>query len=228
MEKETAIKKYEDLLLGTNTHFYMSGSDAEKEQAALTILRYIITDLLGWTPQEAMEGIPQHIAEQMHIPKLMVYIQYPRDIDEKTDYDYAVYKAFPDEVTYDARKKIIRLYRKVLSGDKNKFPKNYFNEGKGGRFRAKTILVHAIDTNLTIKQKELPELYKIFNDEETAKKLLKEWRLLSVCRTLYDGNPLLYLYESLSESEEGEFLYNYYTFKHMYKNFEAKYDKMHA
>lgn len=222
MEKETAIKKYEDLLLGTNTHFYMSGSDAEKEQAALIILRYIITDLLGWTPQEAMEGIPKHVAEKMHIPKLMVYIQYPKDIDDKTDYDYAVYKAFPNEVKYDAKKKIIKLYKRVMSGDKNKFPKNYFSEGKGGRLRAKYILINAIDTNLPIQQKEVTELYKLFNDADMIKKCLKEWKLTSVCKTLYDGNPLNYLHEALGESDENEFLYNYYTFKNVYNIFEKE------
>ena len=55
MDRQMAISRYENMLIGKQK-LMLSGTDQEKQAAALDIFRYVITDLLGWTPEEAKDG----------------------------------------------------------------------------------------------------------------------------------------------------------------------------
>ena len=101
MSKESALKRYEDFLLG-KSNFSLKGPDyiekvsdydwadnedvkAErkrkivlaKEKDALEIVRYAVTRILGWTPQEAMESMTEEIMQQLKLDKIITYIQNP-------------------------------------------------------------------------------------------------------------------------------------------------------
>lgn len=224
MARETALSRYEDLLLGKHLHFYLSGSDKEKEQDALAIIRYIVNDLLHWTPKEAMECMTPYIASRMHMEKLMTYITLPIGVSEE-DYDYAVHLAFPDETRYDVERKVIEHYKQLINGTKTKFPKNYFSKASGGIFRARVLLVYAIATNLSVEEGDMLELFRIFADTTQANKLLKDWKLLNTCRTLYNRSPLKYLYDSIEHTPEVELLYNNFFFNSVFQLVEREIPK---
>lgn len=220
MEDMLAISRYEDFLMHHNQRFYLSGTDAEKRHGALSVFRYIIKDLLGWTPQDAIVGLNQHVAKQMHIDLLMTYIDLPKDVLPDVDYDYLVHVAFPKEIPYKPEEKIIRNYKLVLQKVKPRFPKNYFNRIMGGYMRARCVLAYAIDQNIPINERSEHDLYQLFAEPARIMPLLKSWKLNNVCKSLYENNPLRYLHDTLEESETGEFLYNFHTFMKLYRETE--------
>lgn len=221
MEDVVAIARYEDYLMHKSQRFYLTGTDMEKEKSAISILRYIVSDLLGWTPYEAVHGLTPHVAKQMHIDMLLIYIDLPKDIIPDEDYDFLIHMAYPNEVPYNPEKKIIRNYEYVLRNIKPRFPKNYFHKQMGGYMRARCMLAYAIDKNIIIKEKTATSLYGLFANTEKINALLKEWKLKNVCKALYNNNALQYLHDTLEETAEGEFLYHYYSFMKLY-NTEVK------
>ncbi len=212
MEDRTVIEKYEALMMNPDYHFYLSGTPKEKENGALAIVRYIVSDLLGWTPQEALACMNRHVAEEMHVDKLLVYVDFSKDVAKEDDYDYVIYRAFPNEVDYNPYKKIIKLYRKILSGDKVKFPKRYFNKTPDGYMRANCILLYAIQTNLVFQESDMLGLFKYFSNAPAINKKLKEWKILAACKMLYDGDALAFLHNTVDGGEETDFLYNNFKF----------------
>lgn len=216
MSRELAVSRYEKLLLGKDTHFYLSGSEQDKEQDALMLFRYIIRDLLEWTPAAAMNDLNWEIMEKLHIDKLTRYIILPVGMTAQKDCDYVVHMAFPKETRYSAEKKIIQNYEALMKGSMSKFPKNYFNKNSGGMYRAKTLLAFAISSFLPLRTDDPGTLFKIFADLTEANKLLKDWKLLAPCKTLYNKSPLKYLYDTVEHTPGTEFLYNNYKFVGVY------------
>lgn len=225
MNDTIAIARYEELLLHKTNRFYLTGTDAEKEQSAISVLKYIITGLLNWTPQEAVVGLTPYIAKQLHVDLLMAYINQPRDVLPEEDYDYLVHMAYPDDIGYNPEAKIIRNYNYVIKKIKPRFPKNYFNRSMGGKMRARCILGYVIDENLILNDHAEIVLYKMFSDNGTILPLLKKWKLKNVCKMLYDDDPVEYLHDTLIENDMGTFLYNFYSFKKLYDNVKIKRDK---
>ena len=145
MEKEGTIARYEDYLMyGKKLSF--SGTPAEKERGALDVIRYVITECLGWTPMEAMSCLTHDVAKATHIDVLVEnYVRCPQDVTKGEDYDYVVHLAFPNEVPYNPTEKLIRMYKKIMSGDKAKLPKKYF-AGEGGTYKASVLLLYVISS----------------------------------------------------------------------------------
>lgn len=215
MSREIAVSRYEDLLLGKNPHFYLSGSPKDKEKDALTLFRYIIRDLLNWSPVAAMENINLDIAGKMYIDKLMNYIVMPVGMS-KNDLDYVVHMAFPKETKYDVEKKAIQCYNVLMKDRSLKYPKNFFNKNSEGMYHARILLAFAISSYLPLETGDTDALFRVFADLTEANKLLKEWRLLATCKTLYNKSPLKYLYDTVEHTPETEFLYNNYKFVNVF------------
>lgn len=212
MSQEIAVSRYENLLLGKNPHFYLSGDAKDKERDALALFQYIIRDLLNWSPAVAMDNISPDIANKMHIDKLTSYIVLPVGMSRKEDLDYIVHMAFPKETKYDVEKRTIQCYKALMQDRSLKFPKNFFNKNSEGMYHARILLAFAISSFLPLRAGDTDMLFRIFSDLTEANKLLKEWRLSAPCKTLYNKSPLKYLYDTVEHTQEVEFLYNNYKF----------------
>lgn len=216
MNRQMAIARYENMMLGKQK-LMLSGTDQEKEKAALDIFRYVIEDLLGWTPEEAKDCLNKEIAQKMHLDTLIQrYIHCPKDIQKDADYDYFVAMAFPHEVTHNEREGLIAMYNRILRGERERYPKHYFN-GDHGRYKASLLLMYVIDKNLPVNEKRISDLYALFADRKKINKKLKEWKLDDAPSAQF-SSPLEYLHYSLPIDLANDFLYSYYSFMDVYEN----------
>ena len=211
MQREIAIERYEQLILKKNS-ITLNGEAEEKAEAAKAIIRYAITEILQWTPEEARDHITWDIIKQMKLDKILRYIPYPTDIDKVKDPDYMIYSAFPD-MEYDIRRQILRVYNRLMNGEIEEFPKKIF-EGPRGREKAVILLDEIIRTRLSTSSIE--QLYERFADTAKANRKLAEWKIYSISRKLY-CTPLDYLHYSLSEENRDEFLYTFYQYRNVSK-----------
>lgn len=209
MQKQIAIERYEQLILKKDT-ITLNGNAQEKTDAAKMILRYAISELLGWSPEVARDHLTWEIMKAMKLDRILRYIPYPPDVEKEKDPEYAVYLAFP-EFGFDIRRQIMREYKRILNGELEEFPKKIF-DGPRGREKASILLNELIPTNLAVDSVE--GLYARFADTPKANRMLNQWRIASISRKLY-CTPLDYLHYSLPEEEKDEFLYTYYQYRNV-------------
>ena len=166
---------------------------------------------------------------------------------EELDYTYLAVKLYPKEVVYNFRENVINVYRRMLANQCTppnkkdakelrelkqelsidpqyrkikerkmaiyKFPKNYMS-GAIGVLRAGICLQYMISNFMAFHS--IAEIYEFFADEERAIWTLKKYKLYTVYRELFES-PLEYLHTALPEDKKDYLLYNYYSFKKMYK-----------
>lgn len=228
---EITLRKYEDFLLGKCSFSIKNPSDIEKEseeyefeskelkmerkrriadakqKEALAIVRYAVTELLGWTPQDAMDSMTDEIMKQLRLDKIITYIRYPKDLSKKKDFGWMIHLAFPNETQYDVSDQVLKLYQRVKRGELKRFPKRVF-EGENGAQKLAVLLSDYISKNLVAKNIE--ELYEIFGDNARGNVLMHDARLFYAYHELYD-TPLEYLHESLGRDRD-EFLYSYHQY----------------
>lgn len=221
MERENAIYRYEEMIL-TGARFSLNGTPSEKKKNALDIVRYVITDLLGWTPKQAMELFTPEVVRMMGLEYIIdTYVECPPDIDKHVDTDYIVYLAFPLEVRYDPTDKLIKMYKKIMTGEKLKFPRNYF-AGNEGRYKASILLMYVINQNIILDKDGSEKLYEMFGNNAYINKKLKEWRIYDVCVKIYHS-PIDFLHYSLPEELANNFYYANYSFNNVYREYEKEY-----
>lgn len=216
MTRQMAISRYENMMMGKQK-LMLSGSEQEKQTAALDIFHYVITDLLGWTPEEAQDCLNKEIAHKMHLDILIKhYIHCPKDIQKDSDYDYFVAMAFPHDVQYDERDGLIAMYKRIMRGEQQRFPQHYFN-GDHGRYKASLLLMYVIDHNIPVNEKKISDLYALFADGKRINRLFKKWKLDKSPSDPF-SSPLEYLHYSLPSDLANDFLYSYYSFSTVYVN----------
>ena len=107
------------------------------------------------------------------------------------------------------------VYKKVLSGELRKFPKNFFMNAKNAE-NIRICLRYAIRENLSFSSVE--ELYDFFSNESQAVNFLRKVKLYSVYKDFFH-TPVQMLHESLAESQKNEWLYRCGSWKtYMNKN----------
>jgi len=179
-------------------------SEATKEQDALCVVRYIVTKILGWSAQDAIEHMTPELSRTVHMDMLMKYVIYPPHIP-KDDMRWVIHKAFPTQTQYNEEEQLYEIYRRILSGQLQRFPKNLF-DGKDGLYRLGLVLKMYISQNIPVNS--VRELYEMFHDPTAGWKILSKAKLFNVTRPLYD-TPLDALHDALG-AEGVPFYYNYY------------------
>lgn len=238
--EETALRKYEDMLLG-KAEFTMKsphnldrkedsygslGHPAKQEQDteiskvkeanALAVVRYAVSGILKWTPQEAMDCMTVEIAKQLRLDVIAKYVRYPNDLSRSKDYAWLIHRAFPDETTYDISREAVQLYDRVLRGELSRFPKRIF-EGENGAKKLSILLRVYISNN--IPSASVEELYDIFGDPAVGNARLHEAKLYYPCHESYE-TPLDYLNQALG-TQNDDFLYNFYSYMIALKSVDA-------
>ena len=179
-------------------------AEEAKERDALAIVRYVVTTILKWTPEDAIDHMTPELMKQLHLDMLRKYISVPPNVT-KDDCQWIIHKAFPLETSYDEKKQLFEIYNRILSGDLQRFPKGLFN-GKDGSYRFGLLLKSYIAQN--IPANNIRDLYEIFGDTARGWAILRDAQLFHSARPLYE-TPLDALHDALGD--EGDvYYYNYY------------------
>ena len=156
MGVEVAIRNYEDALIGRRRFSlkipgYLERKpikekgtfedlerardiQASKENDALAVVRYAITNILGWTPQEAFVFFNKEVMQKLKLDQACKYIQFPRDLSPNSDYWWIIYKAFPTQVSYEPYQRVLNMYKRLLKGEIKHFPRNVFDGTEGAEY----------------------------------------------------------------------------------------------
>lgn len=210
---KNAIALYERMILRNETSLMLTGSKEEREEDALSIIRYIIRELLLWTPEEAADHMDAYYAKVYHMDMLARYIITDHEMIVDEDYKYLLHKAFPKELWNDPVKNTIRTYEKILNGELTKFPKGFFYKVNGGRLRATILLSYAIENFEDPELDSEYALFQLFSNVPKANKKIEEWKLTNACRNIYNNKPLDYLYDTMGDDPGTKFLYDVFSFK---------------
>lgn len=205
MLESIAIERYEKHLLGKR--IVLNGSPEDKERATRVIYRYAFEHILEWTPQEAEEHLTLAIVKSLKLDSLYKYIRFPPDIDPLKDLDYLVCFAYPSR-QYDAKKQILRVYRRIMSGEDERFPKKIF-DGPRGKEKGAVLLNEYIANNIVVFSME--DLYEQFADMATMNNKFRAAKIYAAARKLYP-TPLDFLHNALSEEERDDFLYSFWQY----------------
>ena len=109
---------------------YKSRLEEAKQKDAIHVMVYVITGLMGLTPEEALvqfevPGRAREYIEKWKLEKVLEYIRLPPGI-RKDNYRYLFSVIFPGKITYDEDDQTLEVYRRVLEGEIPKYPRNFF------------------------------------------------------------------------------------------------------
>lgn len=228
MSAVEAIRRYEESQLG-RTQFYLKAtqfkngapafidketelkkkklSDDEKERDALSVVRYIVENVLGWTPEEAMVHITTDIGRRLRMDALLKYVDSPMEVMLSEDYRWLIHKAYPSQTRYDTQEPLFNMYHKIISGEIKRFPRNFFM-GKDGRKKASALFRDYISRN--IPAGSISELYDIFSNSANGWNILRNAHLYHETAPYY-SSPLEFLHDTLGQ-EADRLLYSYYQY----------------
>lgn len=204
------IYEYEAVLTGkckTFSNYYFCYSDEKNEVEALKVFRYAFDTYLRWAPDQLYHNLTYDIVASLRLTSLLKYIIYPPEADRSVDVYPIVSKLYPGRFKETMSDVVRRVYARVLSGEREKFPKDFF-AGNEGRNRALLCLQYAM--NQMTPFTSVQEIYKSFT-AAAGSALLREWKLYAVSSKLFE-TPLDYLHEALPTVYKSEFWYHYYKF----------------
>ena len=226
MGVEIAIRNYEDALIGRRrfslkipgylerkpTKEKVTFEDLErardiqasKENDALAVVRYAITNILGWTPQEAFVFFNKEVMQKLKLDQACKYIQFPRDLSPNSDYWWIIYKAFPTQVSYEPYQRVLNMYKRLLKGEIKHFPRNVFDGTEGAEY-LNSLLHYFISENVPANTVE--DLYDAFGHSANIVKELKKAKLFYAYKNKF-YSPLDWLHSSL-EDESNSLYYHY-------------------
>lgn len=228
MSAVEAIRRYEESRLG-RAQFYLKStqskssanaytdketeakkkklSNNEKERDALSLTRYIVEEVLGWTPEEAMAHITADIGRRLGMDSLLRYVDSPMEVKLSEDYRWLIHKAYPLQTRYDEQEPLFKLYHKIMNGEIKRFPRNFFI-GKDGRKKASVLFRDYISRN--IPAGSISELYRIFSNSADGWNILRDAHLYHETAPYY-SSPLEFLHDAL-DREADKLLYSFYQY----------------
>lgn len=213
MTDQAIVYEYEELLLGNRKTFggSLSQDTVSAEHAVQVLFKYVIEDILHWSPDDAAAYLTWHLIKQLKLDVLVKHLEYPQGLSKQKDIDYLIHVVYPKQFKYDTKEQCISEYKKVLAGGYS-FRKNYFTNEMGIR-HAGIILTYIISMQGFTS---VDEIYEFFADKASALKFLSKHKIANNAKILYES-PLEYLHYSLPDSQRSEFLYHFYLFNNQYK-----------
>lgn len=204
------IIEYENCLIGKNktiSQSFFPYDDYANEKIALRIMKYAFETYLGWDPFALRDHLTKDILKKLKLTQLIRYISFPPELNSKKDFFYIIWKLYPQTINFSENDLILKVYKNLLSGKIQRFPKEFFT-GIYGLERARLCLQYMIEEYIQVSSIE--ELYELFSSENIIT-LLEKYKLRSICEDSF-LDPLEFLHYSLPEKQKSEFLYNFYIF----------------
>lgn len=212
---------YENTLLGRQTTYKIAKKEADKGEIndrILSLLHYVFDELLEWSPSMVRDYLNWDVIEWLHLTSVINKIEFPPELDSRTDLFYIAALMYPKEITYQKRDFTLQVYEKVMSGDLIKYPKGFFSSAEGIE-NLQICFRYAVRQKLY--NKSLKELYLFFSDYQPARKFISNANLSLPYSKHYDL-PLDLFHDSLHISERSEFYYHYAKFKYCVKMVKEK------
>jgi len=188
-----------------------------KQEQALQILKYVIDVLIDKTPEEALmqfevPGEAEKYKETWKLDTVIEYVHFPPGI-KKNNYKYLFSLIFPKQIKYDEEEQTLGIYRKLLSGEIPRFPRNFFQRNADEKLIQ--MLHEYIHTHMRVTS--IDKLYEKFRDPVAGNKILKDARLFSAYKSK-SSSPLEYLHMMLIwYREDMPVLFNVYSFLASYE-----------
>ncbi len=220
---DTEIYNFQNFMLGETNKFYWKPaeiSDEEKKKRTLKIVKWVIEDLLDWTPQDALEHFGEKEIKTFKLKQLLDPF-FAKEGKGRRNYKYMLSLIYPEVIKYDASEGIIEIWDDILNNRQQRFPVNHFN-GDQGRKRVFTLLDEFNKRYLPVSSTE--ELYKKYSESNEINKLLRNAKLYASLSPFYKY-PIQLLHQMLEEvypGEEDEYLYSIYLYKNVEKNAASK------
>lgn len=211
------IYEYENILLGKKRGFgstYFDLSEDQNEQIALAVIHHAIDHYLCWSQKQVEECLDWEIIKKMKLHSLMKYIRFPAESDREKDLFILIDKLYPKYTKSALKKPTLAIYDKVLTGERSKFPKGYF-DGAEGMYRALICFQYML--SLISSFDNVESLYKHFSCGKGVS-TLKKYKLNIVSLSLYE-TPVDYLHAALPSEHKDDVLYHIYKFEMMYKKY---------
>ena len=199
-EQASILYEYEQILLGKCHSFTNSFTeDKERNQKIVIFLwKYVIENLLCWTPQQAADYLTPDTVKQLHLKNTISdKINFPYGLSDKIKPLYVLSLCYPHQIKNFYRTQAIDEYERVLASTKGKFSKNYFDDGLALK-KAKYCLNYAITRFLP--DYNIHQLYALFADTSAGTKWLSEHRLLEAQEALFPTPLDFFHYLSLKNS----------------------------
>ena len=204
------IHEYEEVLTGkhkTFSSYYFRYSDEKNEIEALKVFRYAFDTYLRWAPDQLYYNLTHDILASLKLTQLLKYIIYPPEAEQGVDTYPIIAKLYPGRFRETMPDIVRRVYGRVLSGEREKFPKDFFM-GNEGRNKALLCLQYAM--NQMTPFTSVQEIYRSFTGT-SGSAILRNWKLYAVSSKLFE-TPLEYLHEALPLAYKSEFWYHYHKF----------------
>lgn len=171
------ITEYEDIVLNkrkTLSYWYFNDQDEHDEKLALEVFRYVFEKLLHWTPEMVYECKDPSILSVMHLTHLYKHkIHPPKSSGYTNGFMYIATKLYPNIYKEDIRGETLSVYKKVLAGEIEKIPKNFF-DGQHGIFKLAICLQHIMTDYMTFTSPE--GIYETFANPSISK-VLDQYKL---------------------------------------------------
>lgn len=224
-QKRALILEYEEILTNKRRQFssyYFTGNAHRDSDIVVELFRYFFVSILCWDTETVEQRLSLDFLKEYKLDKFLRYIIFENEPNKKVRYSKGNI-AFPDiqelirlvygnKYKIDLRMLVTDVYEDILSGNLQKFPKNFFSAATEGRTKACICLQYAINKLHTFCNVE--ELYRVFSDRNILK-LLDEWHLKDTAQLLY-SSPIEYLHDALPDVDKDETFYTYY--KKEYEN----------
>lgn len=164
-------------------------SDFESKKELAILLRYIVRDMLKWTPEEFMVNVDGELLKFLHLDVAL------RRAHINSDDLCSLFKeAFPETVSFNDDKMTVMVYKQVamLEEYANKppthgFKKNFFSHEDGVR-RLRAIIYYLDETYLSALAPQ--ERYAFFSDVQRGRKWF-EHMSLSLALSVISSDPLV-------------------------------------
>lgn len=212
---------YDNLIIGKcavldSYHFYEKSNDT-KEQMALELIKYVNETYWRWTPAMLRDWLSVEIMKEWKIKQLLRYIRFPQDLHKEADMFYIAHLIYPDIIKINRQDIYLSVYRRVLSKDLKKYPKDYFS-GNYAANKACACLKYAIENFHPFTS--LEEMYRFFGTRKCLK-FLREYKLAIGSKGLFDAHIEM-LYLALPPSQQIPFLFQFYRFNQMFDENKRK------
>lgn len=188
---DSAFVDYDDSLIGRIPYidaynFYGPNPGGPNERKAISCIRYVLEDVLCWTPEESVRKFDDYIIREMKLEKIITYINFPVEVPFGNP-RYILSLLYPDKIYVDQQKLVEETFCSVLEASRKnpiaegksdgerlkQFPREYFAGGDG--FKRFCYCIKYLIENYK-PMSSIEEIYSFF-DSPKGKKMLYDFRL---------------------------------------------------
>lgn len=205
------IREYYCILIGSRDQFekvlFEELSVRDRELVAVNVIRFTSETFWGWSPEHLRDHLTVRRLADWKLRTMLDYISFPEGMSKTRDSDlyYISCLAYPNLNLTSTEDFILTIYKKILDGTSEKFPKHFF-DGFNGPYRASVCLQYAISHFRPFKSKS--EMYDFFGTRKCLS-FMRKVKLLPSAKNTYDCLAEM-LHNGLGYSDKSEYLFLYY------------------